>query len=71
MIQSTEVTPAERDYGTMYEALLTLNPNPTAFERIVKEYRHQQVVKRLTWIGGGLGFVLICLGAGLGVHQDG
>ena len=63
MIQKTDIKTSQRDFGTYYEAILTLDPNPDGFQTITAAHRHEQVVKRLTLLGGGLGFVLICLGA--------
>lgn len=62
LIQKTDIKTSQREFGTYYEATLTLDPNPEAFQRIAAAYQHEQVVKRLTLMGGGLGFVLLCLG---------
>ena len=62
LIQKTDIKTSQREFGTYYEATLALDPNPEAFQRIVAAYQHEQVVKRLTLMGGGLGFVLLCLG---------
>jgi hypothetical protein len=55
------VVPIERDYGTVYQATLVVDPAPEARSAVVAAYHHEQVVKRLGVLGGLLAFVLVCL----------
>jgi len=63
MILETSIKPNERDYGTVYEATLKVDVSPARRAEVVSAYHHQQVLKRLGVLGGGLLFVLTCLGA--------
>lgn len=63
MILETSVKPHDRDYGTVYDATLKVNISPARRTEVVAAYRHQQVLKRLAVMGGGLLFILASLGA--------
>ena len=63
MIREVTIVPVERDYGTVYQATMLVDASPSARRAIVEAYRHEQVVKRLVVLGGGLAFALISLGA--------
>jgi len=56
------VTPHPRDYGTMYTAEVSAKVSPGRRAKIVEAYRHERRVEKLTYAGGGLGFLLVCLG---------
>lgn len=56
------VTPHPRDYGTMYTAEVSAKVSPARRLKIVETYRHERQVEKLTYAGGGLGFLLVCLG---------
>jgi hypothetical protein len=63
MVREIRVIPRERDYGTVYEASLTVDASPQALSRITTAYHRQQIFRRLGVLGGGLAFVLACLAA--------
>lgn len=63
MIREVTIVPVERDYGTLYQATMLVDASPRTRREIVEAHRHQQVVKRLVVLGGGLAFALISLGA--------
>jgi len=63
MMLETSVKPHDRDYGTVYDATLKVDVSPARRAEVVAAYHHQQVLKRLGVLGGGLLFVLTCLGA--------
>lgn len=61
LIRRVTVKPVVRDYGTLYQATLTVDLSPARLREIVEAHRHEQVVKRLVWLGSLLAFVLVCL----------
>lgn len=61
LIRETQVSPIERDYGTVYEAELKVDLSRPRRDQIVGDYRHEQTLKKLGLLGAGLGFVLVCL----------
>jgi hypothetical protein len=63
MIREVTIVPVERDYGTLYQATMLVDASPRTRRQIVEAYRHEQVVKRLVVLGGGLAFALIALSA--------
>jgi hypothetical protein len=63
LVREITITPRERDYGTVYEAALKVDLSPRMTTRIVRAYHREQVIRRLGVLGGGLAFVLVCLGA--------
>jgi hypothetical protein len=63
MILDTKVASYDKDYGTVYDATLRVDISPARRAAIVSAYHHEQVLRRLTMLGGLLGFVLTCLGA--------
>ena len=67
MIVDSTVKPHElisegHDYGTVYEATITVDVSKPRRDAIVAAYHHEMVMKRLAMMGGGLAFVLTCLG---------
>ena len=63
MIKKTDIKKSQREFGTYYEATFTLDPAKERIDDITAAYKHEQVAKRLTLLGGGLAFVVLCLGA--------
>jgi hypothetical protein len=63
MILETTVTPHNRTYGTVYDATLKVDVSPARRAEILGAYHHEKLLKRLAVLGGGLLFVLTCLGA--------
>jgi len=63
MVRNVTVKPVPRDYGTMYEATLTVDASPRAKSEVSQAYRREGVVKRLLVLGGLLIFALVCLAA--------
>jgi hypothetical protein len=63
MIRDVTIVPVERDYGTLYQATMLVDASPHTRRAIVDAYRHEQVVKHLVVLGGGLAFALIALSA--------
>jgi hypothetical protein len=61
MVQHVDVTPRERDYGTMYEAAIRADFAPERRAEIVAAYQHDETVEKLSWLGALLAFVLVCL----------
>lgn len=51
-----------RDYGTMYTAEYKAKFTGRERARLVEAYRHEQRLQKLTVYGGGLAFLLVCLG---------
>ena len=51
------------DPGPMFITHLTLDTTPVRRERLVKLYNRELVGRRLVKLGGGLGFILMCLAA--------
>jgi len=69
MVRETRIQPVIKEYGTLYEATLRADFSPKRRETIVRAYERELVARRLAVLGGGLGFVLICLGAVAGYIQ--
>jgi len=63
MILKTEVKPIVRDYATVYEATLEADFSTARRDAIRAAFRRELVARRLTVLGGILGFVLVCLAA--------
>jgi hypothetical protein len=63
MIIETKVEPVVKDYGTLYVAKLRVNVSPEQRAAFTESYQRQLVHRRLVFLAGTLGFVLICLGA--------
>ena len=61
LVQETRIKTVEHEYGPFYEATLVVDFSPRRRAKIVGAYEHEQVLKRLTELGGGLGFLLVCL----------
>jgi hypothetical protein len=61
MVQETRMKKIDHEYGPFYEATLAVDFSPRRRDAIVGAYEHEQVVKRLTVLGGGFGFLLVCL----------
>jgi len=56
------ISPVERDYGTVYEAEMKVDLSPARRGEIVREYQHEQTLKKLGVLGALFAFVLVCLG---------
>jgi hypothetical protein len=63
MVVTTDVKTIEKDYGTLYEATLTVDKSPTHRTALVEAYNRQLVERRMATLGGTLAFTLICLAA--------
>jgi hypothetical protein len=63
MIIDSAVEPVVKDYGTLYVAKLRLNVSPEQRSNFVESYQRELVQRRMVLLGGGLGFILVCLGA--------
>lgn len=63
LIQRTEISPVEKDYGTLYEATLHLDFSPPRRAEIIAAYHHELVVRRMTLMGGALAAILTGLAA--------
>ena len=64
VIQSNcESKVGKHDPDPMYITHLTLDTTPARRERLVKLYNREVVGQRLVKLGGGLGFILMCLAA--------
>lgn len=61
LVRETRMKTVEHEYGPFYEATLVVDFSPRRRAEIVGAYEHEQVIKRLTVLGGGLGFLLVCL----------
>jgi len=53
-------------YGPMYRAHLLLDLSPDAREVLLSHWHHELVQKRMNQVGGGLGFLLVCVATLLG-----
>jgi hypothetical protein len=49
------------DYGPMYRANALLDLSPNKRELVLSQWHAELVHKRITQIGGGLGFLLVCV----------
>lgn len=63
MIRETRIKPITKDYGTVYEAELSVDMSPRRRYRLSESYQHQLVNGRLVLFAGALAFVLACLAA--------
>jgi hypothetical protein len=63
MVSSTHVKTIEKDYGTLYEATLTVDKSPERRSALIEVYNRQLVEQRMATLGGTLAFILICLAA--------
>jgi hypothetical protein len=63
MILKNEIKPIARDYGTVYEATLEADFSTARRDEIRAAYQRELVARRLTILGGILGFVMVCLAA--------
>jgi hypothetical protein len=62
-VLETEVRPVTKDYGTLYEATLSVDLSQDRREEMLTAYHHDLVVHRMARLGGGLAFILVCLTA--------
>ncbi len=62
-LTNRETVTRKDDLGPMYITHLTLDTTPARRERLVKLYNREVVGRRLVKLGGGLGFILMCLAA--------
>ncbi|MGE3821002.1 MAG: hypothetical protein AB7I30_16440 [Isosphaeraceae bacterium] len=62
MTREVKISTVEKEYGTLYEAKLTVDASPARLEDITSRYRHEHRLKRLAVLGGGLLFLLVGLG---------
>jgi hypothetical protein len=69
IVVRVQVNPVEKDYATVYEAIQTVDFSSRQRERIVNTYQRELVAHRLALLGGGLGFLLVCLAAVAGYIQ--
>jgi hypothetical protein len=63
MIVESKMEPVVKDYGTLYVAHLRVDVSPERRTGFVQAYQRQLVHRRLVLLGGGLAFLLTCLGA--------
>jgi hypothetical protein len=63
MVLQTRIKPVVKDYGTLYEAELTIDVSPQRRLQLIEVYNRDLVQRRLIGMGGTLAFILICLGA--------
>jgi hypothetical protein len=63
LVKDTRIQPVVKDYGTLYVAELTVDSSAERRAALVDVYQQEQVTHRLTLLGGGLAFALICLAA--------
>ena len=66
LAQPPRVSVEERDYGTMYVASAPVDFSRGQKARFITEYHRHLAGQRLGILGGGLAFVLACLGIGVG-----
>jgi len=62
VVEST-TRPIAKEYGVVYLTELKIDPAPRHRQALVAAYHRELVNHRLVTIGGGLGFILICLAA--------
>jgi hypothetical protein len=65
-VAKPEVRTEEKDYGTMYIASVPVELTRAKKEQFLQEYHRHVSGQRLGVLGGGLAFVLACLGIGVG-----
>lgn len=63
LVRETRVTPTEKDYGTVYTAVLDADFGAAQRDRLVEAYRREVAVDRTVKLGGAFGFILACLAA--------
>jgi hypothetical protein len=63
MVLETHIKPIHKDYGTLYEATLTVDKSPQRRTALIALYNRQVVERRLATGAGTLAFILICLAA--------
>lgn len=63
LVVAKHVRPVVKPYGTLYVATFEADLSPPQRQQIVGVYQRQLVARRLTVLGGALGFVLACLAA--------
>jgi hypothetical protein len=63
LVRETRVTPTEKDYGTVYTAVLDADFSAAQRDRIVEAYRREVGRDRTIKLGAGFGFLLACLAA--------
>jgi hypothetical protein len=63
LVREVRVAPHQKGdpLGTMYDATMLVDLSPARRAEIVEAYNHEQTLKRLWVLGGGLAFVLACL----------
>lgn len=63
LVLDRHVERVDHDYGPLYVAGYRVDVSPQRRARLLAAYNHEVVSQRLFTLGGGLGFVLVCLGA--------
>ena len=63
MVRETRIKPVHKDYGTLYEATLSVDASPQRRAELIDLYNRQLVERRMATLGGTLAFILICLAA--------
>jgi hypothetical protein len=67
LVRQTRVKPVVKDslkdLGILYEATLEVDFSPPRRAEIVAAYHRDLVARRMSLLGGGLGFTLVCLAA--------
>ncbi|MBX6314372.1 MAG: hypothetical protein IRY99_15885 [Isosphaeraceae bacterium] len=63
LIRQTMIERQERDYGTVYQAILKVDLSSQSRSRILREYERGIVARRLGTLGAILAFALTCLAA--------
>ena len=53
----------QKDYGELFEAMLTVDASPQRRVALIEVYNRQLVERRLATLGATLAFILICLAA--------
>lgn len=66
LVRDEHVETVDWTYGSMYRAHLLLELSPERRDNLISEWRQWVLERRLTQLGAGLGFVLICLSSVLG-----
>ncbi|WP_165070977.1 hypothetical protein [Paludisphaera rhizosphaerae] len=63
MVEETRVTPTEKDYGTVYTAVLDADFSDSRRNFLIDSYRREVGRDRTIKLGAGFGFLLACLAA--------
>jgi hypothetical protein len=63
MVRETRIKPVHKDYGTLYEATLSVDASSQRRAELIDLYNRQLVERRMATLGGTLAFILICLAA--------